>query len=394
MTAREPQAPGPAGPRHELSACALAALAAGPGDPGVLEILAHTRLSYTRSLVAHVSRLRSEGTAAELSRAAAEGWALLCQLDRTHPDAVQEIFAHPFTSAWAHRCLRPPQGANNGLDRAHLGGLAAAAALRAGTSAEVVVPIRDGALHLPTLGALRVTPGAAVTAAVSVAAGEARAPGAMWQSARRVTGPAIRAALEDLDPFRDCQGWPTAARLATPEYRTWHRAILAGASRLALDVPRYAAVLGAGLRSIVPLRTVAAANRSSTARQAFGAVALALPARGGDMAALLLHEFQHVKLHALTGICDLFDAAEARLLPVGWRSDPRPIEGVLHGTYAHLALVHLARAQGPAARGRYLQYRSWVCDAAAALSASDALTSDGEYFVAGMAAAAQERADG
>ncbi len=394
MTARKPQAPSPRGPRHELSARGLAALAAGPGDPGVLEILAHTQLSYTRSLVAHVSRLGAQGADAELGNAAAEGWALLCQLDRTHPDAVQEIIAHPFTSAWAHRCLRPPLGANSGLDRAHLGGLAAAAALRAGTSADVLVPVRDGALHLPTLGALRVSPGAAATATVSVAAGQARAGGAIWQSARRVAGPFVRACLEDLDPFRDCQDWLTAARLATDEYSTWHRAVLAAGSRLAADVPGYAAVLGSGLRSIVPLRAVAAANRSSTARQAFGAVALTLPARGGDLAALLLHEFQHVKLHALTGICDLFDATEPRLLPVGWRTDPRPIEGVLHGTYAHLALVHLARAQGPSARPRYLQYRAWVCDAAAALSASAALTSDGEYFVAEMAAAAQVQGDG
>jgi uncharacterized protein len=393
VTPRQPRALSPAGPRHELSVRALTALAAGPGDPGGLQTLANTRLSYTRSLVAHVSRIGATDTDAELSRAAAEGWALLCRLDRTHPGAVQEIFAHPFTSAWAHRCLRPPRGANGGLDRAHLGGLAAAAALRAGTSAEVLVPVRDGALHLPTLGAFRVMARAAVTATVSVAAGEARASGAVWQSARRVASPVIRTTLEDLDPFRDCQDWPAAARLASDEYSTWHRAVLAAGSRLAADVPGYAAVLGSGLRSIVPLRAVAAANRSSTARQAFGAVALTLP-RGGDMAALLLHEFQHVKLHALTGICDLFDAAEARLLPVGWRGDPRPIEGVLHGTYAHLALAHLARAQGPPARARYLQYRSWVCDAAAALSASAALTSDGEYFVAEMAAAAQAQSDG
>jgi uncharacterized protein len=263
VTARQPQAPSPAGPRHELSARALATLAAGPGDPCILEILAHTRLSYTRSLVAHVSGLDAEGTDAELGTAAADGWALLCRLDRTHPEAVREIFAHPFTFAWAHRCLRPPLGSDGGLDRAHLGGLAAAAALRAGASAEVVVPIREGALHLPTLGALRVTPGAAAIATVSVEAGEARAPGAVWQNARRVTGPVIQAALEDLDPFRDCQNWPTTARLADTEHRTWDRAIMAAGSRLEADVPGYAAVLGAGLRSIVPLRTMPAANHSS-----------------------------------------------------------------------------------------------------------------------------------
>jgi hypothetical protein len=35
----------------------------------------------------------------------------------------------------------------------------------------------------------------------------------------------------------------------------------------------------------------------------------------------------------------------------------------------------------------YLRLRSWVCDASEALSATGALTPDGERFVAGMAAA-------
>ena len=42
------------------------------------------------------------------------------------------------------------------LDRAHLAGLAAAAALRAGMEAELLLPVRDGIIHLPGVGALAV----------------------------------------------------------------------------------------------------------------------------------------------------------------------------------------------------------------------------------------------
>jgi uncharacterized protein len=81
--------------------------------------------------------------------------------------------------------------------------------------------------------------------------------------------------------------------------------------------------------------------------------------------------------------------AYTRRLRVPWRRDPRPVEGVLHGTYAHLALAHLRRAEGRAARAEYLRYRSWVCRAASELLATGALTRDGERFVAAMSVAAE-----
>jgi uncharacterized protein len=394
VTVGPPAAPDPARARHELTAAAFAGLAAGPGDAAAVETLAQTRLSYTRSLVAHISRLDSGWASADLRAAAAEGWALLCALDREYPAAVRNVLAHPYTHAWALRCLRPLSGADADLDRAHLAGLAAAAAVHARVSARLPLPVRAGVLHLPTLGALQIEPGLARTAVASVASGQVRADGGgIWRPVRRVRGPVLDVTLEDSDPFRDCHDWPTAGRLTPAEYRAWQRGIEAAGSRLAATVPRYAAAIAAGLRSVVPLRGAGPEDRSSTARQAFGSVALGLPVDPGTMDVLLLHEFQHVKLHALTDLRDLFDPGDARLLPVPWRPDRRPVEGVLHGAYAHLALTHLAREQGLAARGRYRQYQSWVADASAALSATGSLTADGERFVDGMSAAAQAPAD-
>ncbi len=377
--------------RHRLPDGAFDALAAGPGDVGAVRSLADMRLSVTRALVAAVATDGTGWRDRRLRDAAAEGWALLCAVDAAQPQAVREIFAHPYVHAWAVRCLHPPAGCDADLDRAHLAGLAAAAALRAGLTARLPLPVRDGRLHLPTVGALRIGTAEPRTATVSIATGSllAEGYGGRWLKIRRVSGGTIRVTVEDLDPFRDCQRWPAAGRRTAAQWRAWPQALHAAGARLSAALPGYASVLGAGLRTVVPLRPGGPGNRSATARQAFGAVAVAMPRRGAGLDALLLHEFQHVKLHALIDMRELFDTADPRRLSVPWRPDPRPVEGVLHGAYAYLALTHLCRSSGPPGLGKYEQYRSWVCGATAALSGMGVLTRDGERFVAGMHAAAQ-----
>lgn len=386
-----------AGPRpaHVLPEGALDALAAGPGSVAAIDSLAQMRLSITRALVASVAAsVEDPWRSADLRQAAAEGWALLCELDAAHPSAVREVFSHPFIRVWAVRCLTPSSAADAELDRAHLAGLAVAAAWHAGITARLVVPIRDGAVYFPTVGALRVEAGSPATTTVTVAqrrlaaAGHegtrARQRGEAWQAGRRTSGGVFRLALEDLDPFRDCLGWPVTNRLTSDETRTWKLWLGAAGRRLTAAVPAYADVLAAGLRSVVPLREATAGDLSATAKHAFGAIALAPPLAPGGLDDLIVHEFQHVKLHALVDLHELFDAADPRRVHVPWRGDPRPVEGVLHGAYAHLALAHLWRARGQAGRDRYLRYRRWVLEAAAALLAMGALTADGERFVEGI----------
>ncbi len=142
-------------PRHELPAAALDALSAGPGDAAAIALLSAARLSLTRALVASVAASTAGWSDRELRTAAAEGWALLCALDAEEPAAVQEIMSHSYTQAWAVRCLRPGEDADRDLDRAHLAALAAAAAMRAGTTVRLPLPVRDGTIHLPTVGTLR-----------------------------------------------------------------------------------------------------------------------------------------------------------------------------------------------------------------------------------------------
>jgi uncharacterized protein len=383
----------PSGPTvgHALPSGAFDLLAAGAGDPTAMASLADARWSVTRALVAAVAS-GLDGKHGELRRAAADGWMLLAEMDVKQPEAVRDVLTYPYVQAWATQCLRPAQSADVELDLAHLAGLAAAAALRAGIEVELVLPVREGSIYLPTVGALALDRGAGRTSAVRVSASGLRSRhGARgWQTVRRVTTADMSVTVDDIDPFRDCQAWAPVGRLSAAAWRASRLALAAAARQLAAELPAYASVIGTGLRSVVPMRPGAAGRRQSgTARQAFGAVALALPDDINMLSSLLLHEMQHVKLTALGDMFDLFDPEDGRRFPVPWRTDHRPIEGLLHGTYAHLAMAELWRARatqmpGGEARRHFSMYRSWVEEAIEALLTAGSLTSDGHRFVKGM----------
>ena len=380
----------PAG--HTLPEGAFDLLSAGPGDAMAMTSLADSHWSIMRGLVAKVA-VGLDDRGSELRRAAAEGWMLLSALDAERPEAVREILTYPFVRAWATRCLRPATSADHDLDCAHLAGLAAAAALRAGVEAELVLPVREGWIYLPAVGALAVDTGTGRTSAVRIspAGFSARHGTGAWRTVRRVTTGEMSVTVEDTDPFRDCQAWAAAGRLAPEEWKAWRLALAASARQLAAELPAYASVIGRGLRSVVPMRPAAGHHRSGTARQAFGALALALPDDVDTLSELLIHEMQHVKLAALCDLFDLFDPADDTLFAVHWRSDPRPIEGLLQGTYAHLGVAALWRSRSSQqpdreARSRFLRYRSWVEDGVEKLLGADTLTPEGERFVNGMRA--------
>lgn len=376
---------------HALSGEAFDLLSAGPGDRTAMASLADTRWSVNRALVAVVAARLGDPSSA-LGRAAVEGWRLLSALEAEHPQAVREILTYPYVQAWAMRCLRPADDAVADLDRAHLAGLAAAAALRAGIKAELVLPVREGVIYLPTIGAFAVAAGAGRVAPVRLSpAGVTSARGIQeWRTVRRVAAGAMSVTVDDIDPFRDCQAWGAAGRLPAASWESWRLALAAAATRLEAELPDYSSVIGVGLRSVVPIRPGATGyRRSGTARQAFGALALALPDDPGSLCELLLHEMQHVKLTALGDLFALFDRADERRFLVPWRPDPRPIEGVLHGTYAHLAIAELWRSRAmrtpdARARDRYHTYRSWVDNAIETMLTAGSLLPAGERFVEGM----------
>ncbi|MFB8167851.1 FxsB family cyclophane-forming radical SAM/SPASM peptide maturase [Kitasatospora purpeofusca] len=362
----------------------LEELAVGLGSPETVRALARSQLALTRTMLAAVHG--SSGLARS------EAWELLAELDAAEPSAVDAVFAHPYVRAWAARRLSGDPGAGLGT----LAELAAAAAVRAGRRDSVVVPVRDGALHLPTLGRLLlgggvrealVTGGRTGWTARTDDGAVAGAGDPRWQPIRRV-GRGI--ALEDLDPQRAVHRWPVEERLAAAEYLHWDGDLGAAADLLDRDLPEYAAGLWAGLSTVTPLqRRSDGRDVSSAARQAFGAVAIARPRDVETLALLLAHEFQHVKLGAVLDREELYDRGDTRVFEA-FGLTPRPIGSLFQAVYAHLAVTAFwgTRARGGTgtAGARFAHWRALTDEAVDLLADSGALTPLGKRFADGARA--------
>ncbi|MEU8299048.1 FxsB family cyclophane-forming radical SAM/SPASM peptide maturase [Micromonospora sp. NPDC048909] len=393
-----PRAAAPDGPgRADAGADALDPtvlddLGTGHGNDDSVDQLAAIHLAKTRALLVALSPAM-----AELPVAAA-AWAVLVGLDVAAPEVVRDVLGHPFVRRWAHRCQDRPTPVHLG----HVAAVAAAAAIRAGATAELVVPVRDGVLSLPTLGTLTL-PGADA-AMVSVDADGFRVrvnddvvtvrpdsaqhpPG--WRPARRMSLEGSSLLIEDADPYRDCyQDLAVTPRLTAAEAVGWARQVGRALQRIDAEAPGYAPGMRAVLRAVVPLRPDRGGRqRSAAAATAFGAVAVTPAPDDAALAVLLVHEVQHLKLNGVLDVCELVDRRDTRRLVVPWRDDPRPVDGVLHGTYAHLAVADVWRRRpGAAAGAHFRRYRGWTDGALDALLGLGALTAAGERFARRMRA--------
>ncbi|HEX8344614.1 MAG TPA: FxsB family cyclophane-forming radical SAM/SPASM peptide maturase [Actinoplanes sp.] len=308
-------------------------------------------------------------------------WDALVRLSTEAPEAVRDVLAHPYVRVWANACLR------HRADPRFLGNVAAAAAVRTGLPARLPVLCDNGVVHLPSVAAVVTGERSGTIQLTMDDAGSPAAPvpdpgSESWASVRRLRVGPWSPLLDDVDAYRNCFDWTAAPRLTGAECERWTSA-LAGAHRIVADqAAGHLPGLTAGVRVITPLRPGADGTlRAASARQAYAAVGLALAAPE-EMAVLLVHEFQHVKLGAVLDHVDLYDPGYLPRIPVGWRPDPRPVEGVLHGAYAHLAVTEMWRSRtGTVARAKYAHYRDWTRQAAEALLNSGALSRDGERFV-------------
>jgi uncharacterized protein len=211
---------------------------------------------------------------------------------------------------------------------------------------------------------------------------------------RKVDAAGLVIAIEDTDPYRNCHG-DQAERLSPAESEEWARALPEAIAFVDEFLPEFAPGLRTGLTTVMPMRRAAdGSERSAAARHAFGAVGLALPDDPSLLALLLVHEFQHVKLGALLDMAELFDTSDTEpRYYAPWRPDPRPIEGLLQGTYAHLAVVafwrirhaQLTGSERAAAQARFAQWRMHAADAVQELLKSGSLTPLGERLVGGVA---------
>ncbi|MEU0742486.1 HEXXH motif-containing putative peptide modification protein [Streptomyces sp. NPDC006134] len=357
------------------------------------------RLLLLKALLVRVERLGARTAASAARRDFERDWRLLEQAERTDAAAVRDVVDYPMTGAWLAEALAAPEGPAFEEHLAHFHGVAVAAALRAGRAVDPA-PAPSRALVLPGLGVLVHRAGRirlSGAARGTVTDGEGReVPG--WTALRTLPGGGV--VLDDLDPYRvppqgiGPAGLPAAERPRSA-HRLWARRWREAHALLSVTDPGRAAETGAVLRAVVPLaHSGADGAMSATLRAAPGAVLAQLPGDAEQLAEALVHEVHHTKLAALQELVPLCRPGGAAVHRVGWRTDPRPVPGVLHGAYAHLALTDLWwRAHtGPAvprawrrrAGEQFDKHRDQVGAALSILRESDELTRTGVEFVREM----------
>ena len=380
---------------HSVSARDFALLAAGGGDGDTIRALADGEFSR-RLLLLQAVRETAPGTSA-----VTQAFTLLNELQRKRPDVVRFVLTLPAVGIWAVACLRDGDAASY----PYLNCLAATAALLADADTDIEVPVWDGAVFLPALGSMTLGTSAGSARLRSrggqpaiVETGTGTIPlaeGAGWRPVRQLNAEArglrLRVWLEDAGPFRGPEGVRLAAPLTEAQAASWERVLGPAWELLARRHRQQAAGIAAGLRVLTPMAAQkAGASMSVTVADGFGALLLTPPADPRSLALTLLHEAQHSKLAALHHVLPLHTDDPRPRWYAPWRDDPRPLNGLLHGSYAHLGVAAFwqgaLRDGDPDAAEELAYWHNAVTEALGQLTASGQLTAAGARFATGMAA--------
>jgi HEXXH motif-containing protein len=394
----------------------LKALLAGGGSSHTFQVLRAAQLSRHLVMLRGILDLAQERAPEDAARAGLQdSYQVLSDLDGARPGDLHGLIGYPYVGEWAFTCLERLWRADDTtdvplwLDLAHLGAIAAAAAIIHDVQAEITVPVRDGFVAMPSIGSLVVGTAARsglvrlqhrgarnvqlqcpeqMSSAVRLESGDDR-----WLPLRRLRvvedGKALDLILDDADPYRDCHGAGATARLSEVE-TTSLEADIASAWRLL--VARHgaeASAIAAGLRVLTPLRERPdGVTASATSRAAEGAIALSRTRQPVRLACTLLHEFEHSKLNGLLGFVDLVQSSRGRRFYSPWRDEPRPALGLLYGVYAWLGVANFWREEARAApQDPLLAFESarseeQLREGSAVLAATGLLTRSGKAIVA------------
>lgn len=385
---------------HAMPRDQFVALARGGGGAAAIARLVAAQYSKHMILVRGVAEMARRGDRPDDLLALA-GLDLLARVQRQDPAAAGRVIRYPSVGAWALHTIRGDQSVPGAVPSG-LAAVAAAAAITAGVDAEIEVPVRDGSVVLPSLGAADAR---GATAMVRTRSAEVRSDGLRvlarpgedgWQHIRPARAGALDVALDDLDPFRMPATDPVADGQPTGRLTTAQAAQFASSLREAWDVlpPDSAAEIAAIVRVVVPYQAPESGHVSTSSPQSFGAVAMSRQPDEYTCAETLVHETQHLKLCALLDLTPLTVPDDGQRFYAPWRSDPRPASGLLQGAYAFLGVSGFWRGQLRAApelqtRQRaqieFARWRDGAALVADTLLGSGRLTEEGQVFVGEMA---------
>jgi HEXXH motif-containing protein len=381
---------------HAMPPSQFAELARGGGGEGAIGQLVAAQRSKHMILVRGVAELARRASGPD-ARLAVAGYELLARVQQQDQAAADTVITYPSVGTWALRTLRDDQSVP-GAGPSGLAAVAAAAAIRAGLDTRIEVPVIDGTVMLPSLGAADADGGTAMvrTKAAEVHSGHLRVqarPGAPgWRELRTAQAGALDVFIDDLDPFRmpATDGEPTG-RL-TPQQVTGLSAVLRDA--WVVLPPASAAQIAAIVRVIVPYQAPASGHVSTSSPQSFGAVAMSRQPDEYTCAETLVHETQHLKLCALLDLVTLTKPDDGQRYYAPWRTDPRPASSLLQGAYAFLGVSGFWRQQRltapelpvrQRAQAEFARWREGAALAVGTLLDSAQLTPAGEEFAREMA---------
>ncbi|MEV4128158.1 HEXXH motif domain-containing protein [Nocardia sp. NPDC049707] len=331
---------------------------------------------------------------------------------------VNSLLAYPNTGAWLAHCLQRIRSAGAALDGiwpdlGYLGWLTAAVLVEVGAPTHTAVVVRAGQVMLPTVGL------AQVAAAGEYGLGRLYVRGtgsisiefegttlnivdtACWEQPGwrpleriRLVDNGFEVIVDDLDPFREFNDPSGSApadsrlpQLSRDQLRDWREAFATAWVLMERDHPGYAKPLSVGLRSFVPLTAEPISpSTSRTSYNSFGCIAASSTRSAHQMALTLIHEFQHAKLGAFTDMVELYEDDPRERFYAPWRDDPRPIEWLLQGMYAHLGVTDFWRAERLRTRSElahveFARWRTQVHRSIAEILESGVLTMAGTEFV-------------
>jgi HEXXH motif-containing protein len=400
---------------HRLSRAVLTRIARGGGGPVAVRQLAAVRRSRTLLLIRGVHDM-AEAAGHPEAASVREAYQALAQVHRLVPHAVERLLSSPLVGAWAMSTATLLADGRTGQARpGRLAEVAAAAALHGAVPMTIVLPPTGGGTRsvvLPSVGTATF-PGSGpvevtfrtdgTTAKLVAGTATVRIPPDLrtdapgWRGVRRISawceGLGLKVSVEEL-------GWSQLPDV--PDLRdgvpddelgsVWRTRMEAGWQLLVRHHRRIAAEAAAALKVITPLASPAVGGRSVTFRDAFGCLAMSAPACPRWVAVTLAHEVQHAKLTVVMDVVRLTEPGGERFY-APWRDDPRPLDGLLHGAYAHLGVVAFWRRQrlhetDAGSRFRaHVEFVRWLeacTEVSAVLRTSGRLTPPGYRFVADM----------
>ena len=307
---------------------------------------------------------------------------------RVAPAAADRVLDHPATGAWATRtALRLEEG--RPVDLAPLTGVAAAAAMRGRVPMTLpALPAPDATLTLPSLGT------AALSGPVTVSA-DGVLEGAELRPTPRLVVDGTEFLLEAWES-EISEVTAGMALVSEPDVAAWQEMTAAAWDVLVRWHGSVAAELTAAVSVLTPLRAPSSGSSSATVADALGCVFVSYGPDPESMAESLAHELRHTKLIALLDLVPLLDAVPGERFYAPWREDPRPLLGLLHGTYAYAGVTEFWRQQRTHAYSSRadVEFARWRASALAAtetLLTSGRLTDAGREFVSNMAAVLARR---